>query len=106
MSASTMINLAFDDFTRFARDSRGVRVEYPDEACEETPALRIALLYGEQLRVPSSSEKLQLLSGTAWVSLGGRDHILRGGDCLSLSREKGGAIISPLREEAILFEIS
>jgi hypothetical protein len=106
MSSAIMINLAFDDFSRAARGADERRERRYAGSCDEISALRIALRYGEQLRVPDASKRLHLLSGTAWVSSGGRDYVLDDGDCLSVSRAKGGAIISPLREEPILFELS
>ena len=98
MSATT-IDLAFDGIARRAR-----------EACIDRRGdyrmLRIALLYGEQFRLPRGSQCLRVLSGTAWVSLCGEDHVLEGGDCLSVYKAKGGAIVSALCEEGIVFEIS
>lgn len=100
MSAVTTIDhLVFEGFARKAR-----------EACVDRPddlrVMRIALLYGEQFRIPKGAEWLQVLSGTAWVSVRGKDHVLGGGDCLSVHRAKGGAIVSALCEEGIVFEIS
>lgn len=99
MSAATTIDLAFDGIARRAR-----------EACIDRRGdygvLRIALLYGEEFRLPRASKWLQVLSGIAWVSLCGKDHILNGGDCISIDKAKGGAIVSALREESVVFEIS
>ena len=95
MNAATM-DIAFDDIARSSCVER--RSDYP--------VLRIALLYGEQFRLPRDSRWLQVLAGTAWVSLGGKDHVLDGGDCLTVSKAKDGAIVSALREDSIVIEIS
>ncbi len=102
---AAMIDFGFEDFPRFARDSGGARVEYPAAACDERPALRLTLLYGELLRIPSSSKRLRMLAGTAWVSQGGLDFVLGGGDCLDVPGTKGVVIISALRGEDISFEL-
>jgi hypothetical protein len=98
MSAAT-IDLAFQGIAQKAR-----------EACVDRRGdcrvLRIALLYGEEFRLPRASRWLQVLSGTAWVSIRGRDYVLDGGDCLAIGKAKEGAIVSSLREEGIVFEIS
>ena len=103
MGAGAMTDLAFDGISRFAR---GVGAGVGGEAFDGAPPLRIALNYREELRLPRRAKSLRLLSGTAWVSMGGNDHVLCAGDCLAVMRPKGGALISPLREGAILFEIS
>ncbi len=105
MNTTAMVNLAFDGFSRFAR-SEETGIEYSGSVWEEAPALRLALIYGEELRIPCSSKKLRVLSGTAWVSMGGDDYILVEGECLAITMTKGGAIISALLGEAIFFELS
>jgi hypothetical protein len=106
MSDSMTFNLALGDFARFGRDAGGARVEYPGAACKDLPEQRIALHSGEQLRVPDSSQWLHMLVGTAWLTMGGLDYIVSGGDCLRVSRDGGGAVISALRNESISFELS
>ncbi|HET7838893.1 MAG TPA: hypothetical protein VFL04_03985 [Rectinemataceae bacterium] len=92
MSTAT-ISLSFNDFARTASEGEALQ------------ALRIALLYGEQLRIPSSSEWLRILAGKAWVSYSGEDHLLGEGEELDLPRAKGGAVISALGGESLFFEV-
>jgi hypothetical protein len=113
--STASINLAFDDFARALRGASAhldtgacrdaVVARGSDEACEPLAALRVALLYGEQLRLPDSSRELQVLSGRAWVSQDGEDYILGSGESLAVAPRKGGAIISALGGEALFFEI-
>jgi hypothetical protein len=86
------MSLDFGDFACAARES------------EQTRALRMALLYGELLRIPKSVEMLRILSGCAWVSAGGRDFVLGCGESLSLSGSSRDAIISAVHGETLFFE--
>ncbi|GEM_PF-5352773 len=106
MSAAMTMNGVSDDFTRISRDAGGARVGYIAAACEGQPARRTHLRYREQFRVPPSSRKLSMLEGTAWVTMGGLDYVLIGGDCISFSGRKGDAIVSALGEEGIVIELS
>jgi len=105
MSTAT-INLAFDDFARAMHEASALHdnctVCEPDEAL---PALRLALLYGEQLSLPSASRHLQVLSGRAWVSFGGEDYILGSGESLSVDQGRDKAIISAVGGEDLFFEV-
>jgi hypothetical protein len=89
---SASISLSFNDFARAASSG------------EPLHTLRIALLYGEQLRIPSSSEWLRILAGRAWVSFSGEDHILDAGDELSVPQARGDAVISSLGD-SLFFEV-
>ncbi len=100
MSAAT-ISLAFNDFARLAAEDRGMDLGAEGPA----GALRLALLYGEQLRVPSSSEWLRVLSGTAWVTAKGEDHVLASGDEIALPRDSNGTVVSAVGHEALFFEV-
>jgi hypothetical protein len=91
MSAAAL-NVAFDDIARLA--------------CEPAPALRIALLYGEELRIPVSATGLRVLSGTAWVSFEARDYVLERGDEMEFRPSRHRAIVSPLRGEAAFLELT
>ncbi len=106
MSAAMTMNGVSDDFTRISRDPGGARVEYGAAACEERPARRTHLRYREQFRVPASSKKMSVLEGIAWVTMGGLDYVVIGGDCISISGRRGDAIVSALGEEGIVIELS
>jgi hypothetical protein len=99
--STAAINLAFDDFSRVLHDP-----SHHHESAEPLPALRVALLYGEQLRLPGSSRNMLVLSGKAWVSFGGEDYILGSGDSLSVAEARDGAIISAVGEEDLFFEVT
>jgi hypothetical protein len=52
-------------------------------------------------------QTIRILSGTAWISLRGEDHILNAGDTLPLI--PGGdnlAVISPINSSQLSFELS
>lgn len=106
MNSDMAIDIVFDSFTRHSRGAAEPFEKRDLPACADVPALRVALRYGEQIRAPDKTKGLRILSGMAWVSVDGKDHILREGDCLEISGARGGAIISPLREGEILCEIS
>ncbi len=105
--STAVLNLALDDLSR---GIQGTRPEgYARAACgreEALPTLRVALLYGEQLCLPASSNRLAVLSGRAWITFRGEDHVLEGGDCLELARPRDKAIISALGKEELFFELA
>ena len=74
-------------------------------AKESRPVLRIALLPGELLRVPRARTHLHVLSGTAWISDGGRDILADRGSCVALSRSRSSALVSGMRDTPLLVEI-
>jgi hypothetical protein len=99
--STAALNIAFDDV---ARALHGSNLSRPAE--EPLHALRVALLYGEELSLPSASRQLQVLSGRAWVSFAGEDYILGSGECLDMIEGKDKAIISAVGGEALFFEIT
>ena len=104
---TTTISLVFEDFARVAQRANFVQDEGEIAESMSKPALRIALLYREQLRFPSSSGwLLRILSGKAWLSFGGQDFSLLSGDSLAVPKVKNGAIISAMDKEILLFEIT
>jgi hypothetical protein len=56
-----------------------------------TGSLRLILLHGEALRVPKRLGFLRVLSGTAWVSMDGKDFVVAEGQSLDL-RGRGPAL--------------
>ena len=106
MNSDMAIDIVIDSLTLFSKSADAPREKRHEAACADAPALRVALRYGEQIKAPEKTRGLRVLSGLAWVSVDGKDHILREGDCLAVSGARGGAIISPLRAGEILFEIS
>jgi hypothetical protein len=85
------MSLAFADILRDARIAR-------------PSVLRIALRRGEVLRLPALRH-LRVLSGTAWISLAGTDHVVGPGRCFGLGRAHDFAVVSPAGDDALLFEV-
>jgi hypothetical protein len=68
-------------------------------------ALRLVLLQGEALRVPSTRGTLRVLSGTAWVSLEGKDVLLGRNEIIDIARRSDSPVVSGLGREPLLFEV-
>jgi hypothetical protein len=66
---------------------------------------RFTLKKGEVFRVPSECKELQVLSGVAWITLGGQDIILSSGQTASLESNKGFAILSVLGKAPLTLEV-
>ena len=79
MEPSTILTLA-------QYDAGGARV-----------AERVTLLPGEVFRAPGDACAVRVLSGSAWVSLKGRDLFLHSGEEMPLSPEEDDALVSSLR---------
>ncbi len=67
--------------------------------------LRVVLLSGDALRIPRPSSHLRVLTGTAWVSQGGKDRILEAGQCYKVRSMADCAIVSGLKGEPVVVEI-
>ncbi len=68
-------------------------------------ALRMVLLEGEALRLPRSRMRVRVLSGTAWITQQGEDKLLPEGEALALSAAADQAVISPIGNVPLLFEM-
>lgn len=73
---------------------------------EEAPPLRLTLLPEEQLRLPPRPQRLRVLSGTAWLSYAGKDHILEGGASFRLPPRRRDAILSATGAGELRLEIA
>ena len=74
------------------------------ETCGKS--LRLALFRGETLRAPTRSRALSVLSGVAWVTDGGKDHLLREGESLRFARRRRDpAIISAVGDEGLFLAL-
>ena len=67
--------------------------------------LRMVLVEGEALRLPLSSLRVSVLSGTAWVTQQGEDKLLQPGESFALSAAADRAVISPIGTVPLLFEM-
>ncbi|MGA2761870.1 MAG: hypothetical protein ABSG17_00755 [Spirochaetia bacterium] len=83
-------------FTRAAR---------PVTANESRQVLRIALYPGELLPVPRPRRHVHVLSGTAWISAGGRDTVAPQGACVGLAYSRHPALVSGVGGQPLLFEV-
>ena len=66
---------------------------------------RPTLFPGELLRIPRDSQRLDVLSGTAWITAAGTDVIVPPGSCAKLIRTRNPALVSALGGEPLLLEI-
>jgi len=71
----------------------------------KVPVLRVVLLSGDALRIPRLSSHLRVLTGTAWVSQGGKDRIIEAGQCYKVPAGRDRPIVSGLRGEPLLVEM-
>ena len=62
-----------------------------------TVTYRLTLLKGHALRLPRTCPRVHVLSGTAWVTVAGKDIILEVGETVSFTPEKDFVLISALR---------
>jgi len=68
-------------------------------------ALRIVLIQGEVLRVPPTHGTLRVLSGTAWVSVDGKDVLLSRGEFVNVGGRADRPVVSGLGRDPLLFEV-
>ena len=58
--------------------------------------LRVVLVQGETLRLPSSRASLSVLAGTAWVTQCGEDQVLQAGQEMTAAACPDRAVVSAL----------
>ncbi|HLP89526.1 MAG TPA: hypothetical protein VK184_13160 [Nostocaceae cyanobacterium] len=63
------------------------------------------LQHNQSLRLPQQLHELQILSGSAWLTIAGQDIILNSQQVLSIPKSKYGAVISAISEEPLIFEL-
>ena len=67
--------------------------------------MRVMLLKGEVQRVESNYRGLRVRSGRAWVTLRGRDLVLKRGDEIALEVRHDAAVVSPLGHAPLVIEL-
>ena len=67
--------------------------------------MRVMLLRGEVQRVASKYRGLRVRSGRAWVTLRGRDLVLKRGDEVALDGRYDAAVVSPLGHVPLVIEL-
>lgn len=68
-------------------------------------ALRMVLVQGEALRLPLPRLRVRVLSGTAWITQAGVDTLLEEGGTFNPSASADRAVISPVGNVPLLFEV-
>jgi hypothetical protein len=67
---------------------------------------RFTLGNGEVFRIPQIYQEFQVLSGIAWLTIGGRDLILHSGEKIEFQSKKDVVIISPLGKTRLMVEVT
>ncbi len=67
--------------------------------------MRIVLLKREVQRVESNYRGLRVRSGRAWVTVNGRDLVLKRGDEVTLEGRHDAAVVSPLGHAPLVIEL-
>jgi len=67
--------------------------------------LRVVLVQGEALRLPSSRGRVSVLTGTAWITQGGQDRILVAGQAMTAAAGGDCVVVSALGTLPLLLEV-
>src|SRR5512143_231082 len=67
--------------------------------------LRVMLLRGEVQRVKSNYRGLRVRSGRAWVTVNGRDLVLKRGEEVALEMRHDAAVVSSLGHAPVIIEL-
>lgn len=67
--------------------------------------LRLMLRPNEVLRLPRTSQGIQVISGTAWLTRDGKDIFLQNGERVCLLAGKDLALVSPLGCASLVVEV-
>jgi hypothetical protein len=67
---------------------------------------RISLSDKDAYTLPKRARQLKVISGTAWVSVGLQDVIVRPQETLRLQKERFGITVTALGKQRVEFEIS
>lgn len=65
----------------------------------------VRLSQGETRHIKTDAQTIHIVSGQAWVSYEGEDHILKSGDLLAISKGDYAAVISPLGNHDLVYEL-
>lgn len=67
--------------------------------------LRVVLVQGETLRLPSFDATVRVLTGTAWITHGGKDRVLPAGQAMTAAAAADCAVVSALGTVPLLLEV-
>jgi hypothetical protein len=71
----------------------------------DRPMVRLLLRHNEVVRLPASSRDIEVIAGTAWVTVNGRDIFLASGERLWLPSRRDSALISALGRTLLILEV-
>ena len=69
------------------------------------PILRLILRYNEVLRLPAASRGIEVVAGTAWVTVNGQDIFLASRERLWLSSRRDAVLVSALGRNPVILEV-
>ena len=67
--------------------------------------VRLMLRHNEIYRLPATSRSIEIVAGTAWVTVNGRDIFLASGERLWLPSRRDSALISALGRTLLILEV-
>ena len=67
--------------------------------------LRLVLLAGEAFRVPRARSSVSVLTGAAWITVGGRDIVLSPGEARTFDAAGEPVVVSALGAVPLLVEV-
>lgn len=77
------------------------------EAGDEANVRRVHYLSGYRLmRLPRKDQTVEVLMGTAWITMDGEDFILQTGDMLRLTPGGDFALVSSLQQKRLVLAVS
>lgn len=70
-----------------------------------TQKSQIRVGVNEIRKLESNAQTLHVVAGRAWLTYQGEDHVLRRGDAFSLKKRGSAAVISPIDEQPLVYEV-
>jgi hypothetical protein len=72
---------------------------------ELTNVMRVVLIGRETFRVTRNYRGMRIRSGRAWVTLSGRDHVLKRGEEIALQTKHDYAVVSSVGRAPVVIEL-
>ncbi|HEY9671068.1 MAG TPA: DUF2917 domain-containing protein, partial [Waterburya sp.] len=66
---------------------------------------QLTLKKNEVIRVPLAAQKVQVLSGTAWITVAGEDILLQAGEKAALPSQRNFAVLSALGDVPLIVDV-
>lgn len=82
----------------------GLQECHPNTIAIGSVTYRLRLGRADLFRLPAATPHVHVLSGTAWVTAGGKDFVLEVGQTASFDPIRVATFISPLRHGPVLLE--